>query len=127
MDCVFTQINVEGTKKVVEAAKDMNVGRIIYPSGLGTNYYDKAPWAKNNYFQSKFLAEKEIMKGGVPYIIFRPSYILGPGDELIPEIIDQIWDSNIFIAGSGKIPMQPIFADDATRAFLAKSNQFFML
>jgi len=119
---LFEEVNIEGVRAIVEAAKKANVSRIIYPSGLGVDKYGKVKWANNEYFRSKGIAEQIIREGEVPYILFRPSYILGPNDELIPEMIEQIVDGIVLIVGDGKVPMQPIFVEDATKAFLAAAN-----
>lgn len=114
----FKKVNIEGLKQIIEAAKETKVQRIIYPSGLGVDKYGKKEWAKNDYFWSKREAEKLLFNSDLDYRIFRPSYILGPGDELIPEIIEQIIDGKVLIAGNGDVPMQPIFLKDAISAFL---------
>ncbi|MFX0019100.1 MAG: 7-cyano-7-deazaguanine synthase [Promethearchaeota archaeon] len=130
---LFESINVNGLKNVIEAAKSQNVSRIIYPSGLGVDKVGIEEWANNNYFYSKKKAEQLLQESKIPYIIFRPSYILGPNDELIPEIIEQISNGIVLIAGDGKIPMQPIYVKDAVKAFLAaadgigKDNQIYNL
>ncbi|HEY0089283.1 MAG TPA: NAD(P)H-binding protein, partial [Candidatus Lokiarchaeia archaeon] len=77
---IFRRVNVEGTQAVVKAAEQSKISRIIYPSGLGTGEYGKIEWANNEYFRSKKLSEEIIQKGKVPFVIFRPSYILGPND-----------------------------------------------
>jgi 7-cyano-7-deazaguanine synthase len=114
----FKKVNIEGLKQIITAAKEAKVKRIIYPSGLGVDKYGKKEWAKNDYFWSKREAEKLLIDSAIDYRIFRPSYILGPGDELIPEIIEQIIDGKVLIAGYGNVPMQPIFIQDAISAFL---------
>lgn len=119
---LFKRVNIEGAHAIVEAAKKANISRMIYPSGLGVDKYGKEPWANNEYFRSKSISEQIIRGGEVPYVFFRPSYILGPNDELIPEIIEQIIDGVVLIAGDGKVPMQPIFVEDAVKAFLAAAN-----
>ncbi|MFX1499205.1 MAG: 7-cyano-7-deazaguanine synthase [Promethearchaeota archaeon] len=119
---LFESVNVEGIKKIIKAAKQANVSRIIYPSGLGVDKYGEVEWADNEYFHSKRKAEIELINGRVPYIIFRPSYILGPKDELIPELVQQIGDGIVKITGDGKVPMQPIFVNDAMKAFLAAAG-----
>ncbi|MFX1316844.1 MAG: 7-cyano-7-deazaguanine synthase [Promethearchaeota archaeon] len=119
---LFEKVNIEGARAIVKAAQRANVSRIIYPSGLGVDKYGKVNWANNEYFRSKMIAEQIIREGEVPYILFRPSYILGPNDELIPEIIEQIVDGVALIAGDGNVPMQPIFVEDATKAFLAAAK-----
>ncbi len=130
---LFEKINIEGMRVLAEAAHEAKVARIIFPSGLGVDRYGTEEWATDAYFYSKKEAEKILENGTVPYIIFRPSYILGPDDELIPEIINQIGSGIVQVAGNGKIPMQPIFVKDAVHAFLAaadgkgKNNQIYDL
>lgn len=118
----FKSVNIEGTRAVVKAAGEAGIKRVVYPSGLGLDQYDKVAWATNEYFRSKMLAEQIIQKGGVPFAIFRPSYILGPNDELIPELVRQIAHSTVVIAGDGKVPMQPIYVENAISAFLAAAE-----
>ncbi|MFX1480545.1 MAG: 7-cyano-7-deazaguanine synthase [Promethearchaeota archaeon] len=118
----FEKINVEGVQVIIDASKQIGVSRIIFPSGLGVDQYGKADWATNEYFNSKLRAEQKLKEGGVPFVIFRPSYILGPGDELIPNLIDQIGTGEVPIAGSGDIPMQPIYVEDAVAAFIAAAE-----
>lgn len=119
---LFENINIDGMRVLIEAAFQAKVSRIIFPSGLGVDRYGAEEWAKDAYFHSKNVAEQLLKNGQVPYIIFRPSYILGPEDELIPEMIDQIGKGIVHIAGNGKIPMQPIFVKDAIEAFLAAAE-----
>ena len=130
---LFEKINIQGMRVLVQAAFEAKVSRIIFPSGLGVDRYGREEWANNAYFHSKNVAEQILKNGNVPYIIFRPSYILGPEDELIPEMIEQIGKGIVQVAGNGKIPIQPIFVKDAIKAFLAaadgagQNNQIFDL
>jgi 7-cyano-7-deazaguanine synthase len=119
---LFNKVNIEGMRVLVEAAYEVKVSRIIFPSGLGVDKYGKEDWATDAYFYSKNEAEKILIQGKVPYIIFRPSYILGPHDELIPEMINQIGKGVVDVAGDGTIPMQPIYVKDAVEAFLAAAD-----
>ncbi len=118
----FKKINVEGSKAIIKAAESANVDRIVYPSGLGISEYNKKEWATNEYFKSKKQAEQIFLASKVSAIIFRPDYILGPGDELIPWIVEQIWEGEVIIAGDGKSPMQPLYVGDATKIFLAAAS-----
>ncbi len=118
----FQKVNVDGLKNLLIAAEKGGISRIIYPSGLGISKIDLEDWATNNYFFSKKKAEDLLIQGSTPYVIFRPSYILGPGDELIPDLIEQIYDGTIFVVGDGKVPSQPIFIEDAVAAFLNASE-----
>ncbi len=118
----FERVNVEGLKNIISAALQAGVSRIIYPSGLGLDRYEKESWATNNYFWSKKKAEELIQDSGLNYTIFRPSYILGPNDELIPDTLEQIYEGEIPIVGKGDKPIQPIPVESATDAFLAAAK-----
>ncbi|HEY3197663.1 MAG TPA: hopanoid-associated sugar epimerase [Nitrospirales bacterium] len=92
---VFYDINVAGTRALLEAARDAGVERIVYTStigaiglppggGLGT---EETPvsWLQmtGHYKRSKFLAEQEVLKlarEGLPVIIVNPSAPVGPRD-----------------------------------------------
>ncbi|MFX0048417.1 MAG: 7-cyano-7-deazaguanine synthase [Candidatus Hermodarchaeota archaeon] len=118
---LFETVNIEGLKKIITAAENVGISRIIYPSGLGVDKYGEREWANNNYFYSKYRAEELLIESKIAHIIFRPSYILGPNDELIPDLIEQIYDGKVYIAGDGEVPMQPIYVKDAVAAFLNAS------
>ncbi len=118
---LFESVNIEGLKKIVQAAENVGISRIIYPSGLGVDKYGEIEWANNNYFYSKKKAEEVLIKSKLAYVIFRPSYILGPNDELIPDLIEQVYNGKLYIAGDGEVPMQPIYVRDAVKAFLNAS------
>jgi nucleoside-diphosphate-sugar epimerase len=114
----FEEVNVRGTQLVLESAEQSHISRFVTPSGLGVNQYGKKDWATNGYFASKRKIELICQSGSVTYVVFRPSYILGPEDELIPNLVDSILSGNVQVAGEGNTPMQPIFVEDAETAFL---------
>ncbi len=92
---VFYTVNVDGTKALMEAARDVGIERIVYTStigaiglpeggGLGT---EETPITleqmAGDYKRSKFLAEQEVMtmaKAGLPVVIVNPSAPVGVGD-----------------------------------------------
>ena len=92
---IFYDINVTGTKNLLEAARDVGVERIVYCStigaiglppegGLGT---EDTPVSleqmAGHYKRSKYLAEQEVVKlanAGLPVVIVNPSAPVGAGD-----------------------------------------------
>lgn len=92
---IFYDVNVTGTKNLLEAARDVGVKRIVYCStigaigippsgGLGT---EETPVSleqmAGHYKRSKYLAEQEVVKlakAGLPVIIVNPSAPVGAGD-----------------------------------------------
>ena len=92
---IFYDVNVTGTKNLLEAARDVGTERIVYCStigaiglptggGLGT---EETPVSleqmAGHYKRSKYLAEQEVVKlakAGLPVVIVNPSAPVGPGD-----------------------------------------------
>jgi dihydroflavonol-4-reductase len=87
--------NVEGTRRLLEAAQRANLKRIIYTSSVATIGIpaDGAPGLEDtpvgledmvgHYKRSKFLAEqraREAAARGAPVVIVNPSTPIGPGD-----------------------------------------------
>lgn len=106
----FNSINLGFTKKIINLCKKGNIEKIIFNSGLGVS--------KNvslGYFISKYHAEQEIIKSGLNYTIFRPSYIVGKDDLLTIYLKKQIENKEIRIPGSGKYSIQPIYINDVSK------------
>ncbi len=91
----FYQTNVEGTRNVLEAAKDAGVARVVHTSSIaalglpkdGTPATELTPSTLEDkigpYQQSKFLGEevaREFAQGGLPVVIVNPSTPVGVGD-----------------------------------------------
>lgn len=92
---IFYDVNVTGTKNLMEAARDIGTERIVYCStigaiglppggGLGT---EETPVSleqmAGHYKRSKYLAEQEVLKlakQGLPVVIVNPSAPVGEGD-----------------------------------------------
>ena len=92
---IFYDVNVTGTKNLMEAARDVGTERIVYCStigaiglppegGLGT---EETPISleqmTGHYKRSKYLAEQEVFKlakAGLPVVIVNPSAPVGVGD-----------------------------------------------
>ncbi len=115
----FQKINVDLTANIIEAARNAKVKKILYPSGLGVSEYGKKDWATNNYFWSKKEIEKMFSESDINYTLFRPSYIIGPGDELLPYLTHEITEGKVNVVGEGTTPIQPIYVEDVAKIFLA--------
>ena len=92
---IFYDVNVTGTKNLLEVARDVGTERIVYCStigaiglppngGLGT---EETPVSleqmAGHYKRSKYLAEQEVLKlakAGLPVVIVNPSAPVGAAD-----------------------------------------------
>jgi len=109
-DTNFQSVNVDLTKSIIKLCKKAKIRKIIYISGLGVAKDSTSP-----YFISKYKAEKEIIKSGLDYTIFRASYIIGKNDPLTKNLNRQIKNGTIIIPGSGNYHLQPIFVMDVAK------------
>ena len=114
----FHDVNVQGTRCVLASAAQAHVSRFVTPSGLGVEQYGARPWATNGYFWSKREIERMCRSSSVPCVVFRPSYILGPDDELVPGLVDALRHGTVVVVGTGQTPLQPLFVEDAATTFL---------
>ena len=86
----YRDVNVEGTRRVGQAAEQAGVARVVYFSGLGIAHYGQWPRCTNPYFLSKLEAEAALFASALEVAVFRPSYILGPGDSWAPFVLKQM-------------------------------------
>lgn len=69
----FERVHYEYSRNLYEILKGFSVEKIIHMSALGVG--EKAP---SKYHITKLKAEKELIKTGIPFVILRPSFIIGP-------------------------------------------------
>jgi uncharacterized protein YbjT (DUF2867 family) len=103
-----------GTENVVQAAEEAGVMRFIYQSALG------ATNMSTGYFRNKIRGEKAVKGSGIPYVIFRPSFLIGAGGEFTA-LLKQLTTLPIVpVIGPGNYPVQPIYVRDMAR-YIAES------
>ncbi len=112
----FDAINRRGTANVVAAAKEAgSVRRFVHLSALGA-----ANVPHLQYLHSKWQGEQEVVGGGLPYVILRPSLIFGPGDEFTNAVAALVRSLPVTpVIGSGNNRLQPIHVEDVARCVVA--------
>ncbi len=114
----FYQAHVEGTFNLVEEAKAAGVKLFFYQSALGAAI--DSPF---KYSKTKAQAEEIVKTSGLPYIIFRPSLIIGKGDGFTKSLLELVKPMPaIPVPGGGKARFQPLSIDDWVRCFLKAIN-----
>jgi NADH dehydrogenase len=114
----FQRIMIDGTRNLIAAAKDAGVKRFVLMSALGTSAETKdlVP-----YFGAKWAEEQDVKTSGIPYVIFRPSFIFAKDGGILPTFSKLARLTPVTpITGSGAQRIQPIWADDVA-AYFAKS------
>jgi NADH dehydrogenase len=106
----FANVNVLGTRRVVEAAQRIGAGRFVHLSVLGV-----ADDPKLRYLHSKWRGEEAVRASGLDWSVLRPSLMFGTGDGFFNLVKTTLrwWSPGIVaIPGSGDTRFQPLSADD---------------
>ncbi len=114
----FRRIMIEGTESLLDAANAAGVKRFVLMSALGTNEETKdlVP-----YYGAKWAEEQHVKASGLPYVIFRPSFIFGEGGGILPTFAKLAKLGPVTaVTGKGTQRIQPIWIDDLAQ-FYAES------
>ena len=106
-----TRTNVGGAANLLAAAKAEGVSAFVHTSSVaayshlvhGTlreDVVERGGESWINYERSKFLAEQAVRESGLPFLIFQPSHVFGPGDT-------HNWSRLIRLVDLGKLPGVP--------------------
>jgi len=111
----FERIMSRGTRDLVDAARGAGVGRFVHMSALGTNEETKdlVP-----YYRAKREMEQTVQGSGLPYVVFRPSFVFGADGGILPTFRRIARLAPVTpITGSGEQRIQPIWVDDVAAYF----------
>jgi NADH dehydrogenase len=102
-------IDIRGTRAVVNSAKDAGVDRLFYLSHLGADRASAYPVQK-----AKAIAEEFIRRGGLDYTILRTAILFGPNDGLTTGLKRILKAIPFFFLcpGDGKVMLQPLWVED---------------
>lgn len=130
----FHEINVNGTKHIIEGCQKYGVKKLIYTSSPSVvfnhesleNADESLPYADSYYCEyanSKAIAERLIVGSnglnGLHTVSLRPHLIWGPGDpHLVPRIIDSAKKKRLLQVGDGKNRVDIIYIDNAVEGHI---------
>lgn len=102
-------VDHQGTRALLEAARDAGVERIVYLSHLGA---DRA--SAYELHKVKGLVEEFVRKSGLNYLIIRSALAFGPEDAFTNALamLMHISPGLFMIPGDGRTLLQPIWIDD---------------
>jgi nucleoside-diphosphate-sugar epimerase len=136
----FIQVNVDGTRNLLQAAKGQKLQRFIHISSLSviTGNQDQngsdesAPYRATgeNYADTKIEAEIQVLQrsreNALPVVVLRPGFIYGPGDRaFLPAVIDNLKAGKVVLIDHGKKLLNLTYVDnlvDAIESALTTDN-----
>jgi len=113
----FKRVMEQGTRDLVEAAKQAGVTRFVLMSALGTSEETKdlVP-----YYHAKWEMEQTVKSSGLDHVIFRPSFVFGSEGGILPTFRRLARLTPVTpIVGSGEQRIQPIWDGDVGAYFSA--------
>jgi NADH dehydrogenase len=105
----YERVNVEGTRKLLEACRRAGVGHFRYVSSIAAGYPDLERYP---YGRSKRAAEELVRSSGLGWSILRPTIVLGRRSALWESLRALACLPLIPVFGSGAAEVQPIHVDD---------------
>jgi uncharacterized protein YbjT (DUF2867 family) len=113
------EMAVENSRRLIQAAKDAGVRRIVHVS-IANPSLDSTL----GYYKGKALVEQAVRESGLEYAILRPTVIFGAEDILINNIAWFIRRFPVFaIPGDGRYGIRPIYVEDMARLLVDSVEQ----
>lgn len=110
-DQTFVEVDAAGTERLVVAAHQAGVKRLVYVSGAGA-----APDARRHWFRAKWRAEEAVRGSGIDWTIIRPTWIYGPRDISLNRFIGFARQFQaVPMTNLGRQLLAPVFIDDIGR------------
>jgi NADH dehydrogenase len=107
----YQKVHIEGTRHVVEAAKQAGVRKIVLISFLRAR-----PNCGSGYHESKWAAEEIVRQSGLDYTILKCGVIYGPGDHMLNHLSHAFHTFPMFaFVGFKDKPMRPNAVEEVAR------------
>ena len=128
-DEFFESVNLDGTRRLLEASADEGVQRFVYCSTIGIYGHrapgitrESSPLAPGNiYERTKVSAERLVREFGtgraLPYTILRPADVYGPRDNRLLKLFKGVSAGKFPFFGRGEGRRHMIYVDDVVSGF----------
>ncbi len=117
----FDRVMTQGTRDLVAAAQEAGVRRFVLMSALG---FDERTKDLVPYYAAKWNMEQTVKASGLEHVIFRPSFVFGPGGGALEQFKKIARLAPVTpIVGPGTQRIQPIWVDDVAAYFAAAVDE----
>jgi NADH dehydrogenase len=107
----FDLVHRDYTERLLAGARAAGAKKFVQMSALGA-----APDAPSAYHRSKYAGEEAVRASGIPYVIFRPSFIDGAGQRLRAELAALARFLPVFAAPSDALAA-PVKVEEVAECF----------
>lgn len=130
----YWEVNVEGTRNVLEAAREQGVSKVVYCSTQGVHGHvedppgdEDTPIEPEDYYQeTKYEGElvcQEFIEEGLDVTIVRPTAIYGPGDPGRFVMLFKMARTGTFpMFGDGETTYHPVYIENLVDLFMLAAN-----
>ena len=120
----FYAVNAEGTRTVLEAARETGVRKVVHFSSAGALGHvlqgeiaaeDYPPDPRDLYDESKLAGEQfalDFARRGMDIVVIRPGWVYGPEDRRTLKLIRAIARGRYILVSKGKTLQTPVFVQD---------------
>jgi nucleoside-diphosphate-sugar epimerase len=127
---MFTRVNVEGTRAMLEESMAAGVKRFVHSSTVGVQgeiknppATEEAPYNPGDHYQvSKLEGEKLALSyfraGKIDGVVVRPVGIYGPGDTRFLKLFRHIYKGSFRMIGKGKVLYHLTFVEDLVEGII---------
>jgi uncharacterized protein YbjT (DUF2867 family) len=115
-DGQFEAINAGGARNALAAAKANGIERFLHMSAIGVNAQN-APLTR--YWRTKWAAKQAVMKSGLRWTAFEPSFVFGHGGGALAVFERLLRMPVVAVIGDGRYRHQPVWIEDVARSYVA--------
>lgn len=106
------RINVEGTRRLLEAARRVAVRRVLFLSSIAVKFPTTRRYP---YAASKRQAELVVSSCGLDFLTIRPTIVIGRGSPVLEGLVRLASLPVLLIPAGGRALVQPIWVGDLIR------------
>jgi NADH dehydrogenase len=111
----YQSVHVDGTRNVIEAARDTGVAKLVMLSFLRAR-----PDCGSPYHESKWAAEEMVRASGIDFTILKSGMIFGRGDHMLDHLSHALYTFPFFLrVGFHEKPVRPVSIHDVVRVVAA--------